>query len=164
VRAVEEALKYDYKIIIEAAIDGMEIEVSVLGNEFPRASVPGEIVPASDFYDYNAKYIQEGSRRIIPAKLNEVVVARVRELAVEAFKAVDAVGLARVDMFVKSDGTVLLNEINTMPGFTSISMYPKLWEASGINGSRLVSKLVDLGFSWHNRRLKLQHKFEEDKA
>ena len=160
--AVEEALKFDHKIIVEEAIDGREIEVSVLGNEFPRASVPGEIIPSNDFYDYKAKYIDERSRLVIPAKLNDVVVARARELAVEAFKAVDASGLARVDMFLKSDGTVLLNEINTMPGFTAISMYPKLWEASGISGPKLVAKLVDLGLSWSRRRLKLQHKIVEE--
>ena len=160
--AVEEALKYDYKIIVEAAIRGREIEVSVLGNEYPRASVPGEIVPASDFYDYKAKYIDERSRLIIPAKLNEVVVARARELALAAFTAVDAVGLARVDLFVQGDGSVLINEINTMPGFTAISMYPKLWEASGISAPRLVSKLIDLGLAWHSRRLQLQHKYEEN--
>lgn len=162
ISAVEEALKYDYKIIVEALVEGREVEVSVLGNEFPRASVPGEIVPASDFYDYKSKYIDDKSRLIIPAKLNDVVVDRVRELAVEAFKAVDAVGLARVDMFVRGDGSVLLNEINTMPGFTAISMYPKLWEASGISGVKLVSKLVDLGLAWNRRRMKLQHKFEEE--
>jgi D-alanine-D-alanine ligase len=162
VTAVEEALKFDFKIIVEAAVAGREIEVSVLGNEFPRASVPGEIIPSNDFYDYKAKYIDDRSRLIIPAKLNDVVVERVRELAVEAFKAVDAIGLARVDMFVKSDGSVLLSEINTMPGFTAISMYPKLWEASGISGPKLVAKLVDLGMSWSGRRLKLQHKIVEE--
>jgi len=162
IKAVEEALKYDYKIIVEEAIHGREVEVSVLGNEFPRVSAPGEILPASDFYDYKSKYIDEGSRLVIPAKLDDAVTARVRELAVEAFKAVDAVGLSRVDTFVQSDGTVILNEINTMPGFTAISMFPKLWEASGISGPKLVDKLVELGMSWHNRRIKLQHEYEED--
>lgn len=163
IAAVEEALKFDYKIIIEAAVQGREVEVSVLGNEDPRASVPGEIIPAADFYDYKAKYIDDRSRLIIPAKLDDTVMARVQELAVEAFKAVDAVGLARVDMFVTTEGNVLINEINTMPGFTAISMYPKLWEKSGISGPSLVDKLVELGMAWHHRRLKLQHKYEEDK-
>lgn len=162
VGAVEEALKYDYKIIVEAGISGREVEVSVLGNEFPKASLPGEIVPASDFYDYKAKYIDDRSRLIIPARLDDDTIDRARNLAVEAFKAVDAVGLARVDMFVRGDGSILLNEINTMPGFTAISMYPKLWEASGIPGPKLVDRLVELGLAWHNRRLKLQHKYEED--
>lgn len=164
IRAVEEALKYDYKIIVEAAVQGREIEVSVLGNEAPKASLPGEIVPASEFYDYKAKYIDEGSRLIIPAKLTAEQIARARELAVEAFKAVDAIGLARVDMFMRSDGSFLLNEINTMPGFTAISMYPKLWDVSGISGPNLVNRLVELGMAWSGRRMKLQHKFEEDLA
>lgn len=162
VAAVEEALKYDFKIIIEAAVSGREVEVSVLGNEEPQASVPGEIIPAADFYDYNAKYIDERSRLVIPARLDDAVVRRVQELAVEAFKAVDAVGLARVDMFITGDGNVLLNEINTMPGFTAISMYPKLWAESGLDGPRLVDRLVELGIAWHQRRLKLQHKYGED--
>lgn len=163
VAAVEEALTYDYKIIVEAAIVGREVEVSVLGNEEPMASLPGEIIPASDFYDYKAKDIDQRSRLIIPARLEEKVVQRVQELGVAAFKAVDAVGLARVDMFVTAEGNVLLNEINTMPGFTAISMYPKLWEKSGLPGPSLVDRLVELGMAWHNRRLKLQHKYEEDR-
>lgn len=162
VAAVEEALKYDYKVIVEAAIVGQEVEVSVLGNEEPRASAPGEIIPAADFYDYKAKYVDERSRLVIPARLNDALVEQVQELGVEAFKAVDAVGLARVDMFVTPEGNVLLNEINTMPGFTAISMYPKLWEKSGLEGPRLVDRLVELGMAWHKRRLKLQHKYEED--
>lgn len=160
--AVEEALKFDYKIIIEAAINGQEVEVSILGNEEPKASLPGEIIPASEFYDFKAKYIDQRSRLIIPARLDEQLVRRVQELGVEAFKAVDAVGLARVDMFVTEEGSVLLNEINTMPGFTAISMYPKLWEKSGLPGPKLVDRLVELGLAWHNRRLKLQHRYEED--
>lgn len=164
VEAVEEALKYDYKVIVEAAVEGRELEVSVMGNEMPQASLPGEIIPASEFYDYNAKYIHEGSRLIIPAKLNPEIVSRARELAVEAFKAVNAMGLARVDLFLRSDGSLLLNEINTMPGFTAISMYPKLWEESGLSGPDLVNKLVELGLAWSGRRAKLQHKFEEDQG
>ncbi|MTI94915.1 MAG: D-alanine--D-alanine ligase [Firmicutes bacterium] len=160
--AVEEALKYDSKIIVEAGITGREIECSVLGNEHARASVPGEIVPANDFYDYSAKYLDEKSRLIIPAQLPDDVTQRVRDLAVEAFHAVDAAGLARVDMFVKSDGSVYLNEINTMPGFTAISMYPKLWEASGLGGPELVNRLVELGLARHWRRGRLQHKRQED--
>lgn len=161
IEGVEEALRYDFKVMVEEAIPGREIEVSVLGNENPRASAPGEIVPVNEFYDYRAKYVDLGSRLLIPAELTEAVSARARELAVAAFKAVDAVGLARVDMFVRPGEEVLLNEINTMPGFTAISMYPKLWEHSGIMGPDLVNTLVNLGLAWHNRRLKLQHKFEE---
>lgn len=158
--AVEIALRYDYKILVEEEIRGREIEISVLGNENPRASVPGEIIPANDFYDYQAKYIDPGSRLLIPADLEVAVRERARELALEAFKAVDARGLARVDMFVTSLGEVVINEVNTMPGFTEISMYPKLWEYSGISGPELVNTLVDLGLSWHRRRLQLQHKYE----
>lgn len=158
--AVEIALRYDYKILVEEEIRGREIEISVLGNETPRASVPGEIIPANDFYDYQAKYIDPGSRLLIPADLEVAVRERARELALEAFKAVDARGLARVDMFVTSLGEVVINEVNTMPGFTEISMYPKLWEYSGISGPELVNTLVDLGLSWHRRRLQLQHKYE----
>lgn len=160
--AVEIALHYDYKIIVEEEIRGREVEIAVLGNENPRASMPGEIIPVNEFYDYKAKYIDQGSRLLIPADLEEAVSDRARELAVAAFKAVDALGLARVDMFITPQGGVVINEINTMPGFTAISMYPKLWEHSGISGPDLVNALVNLGLSWHNRRLKLQHKFEED--
>lgn len=159
--AVEVALGYDYKIIVEEEIRGREIEISVLGNETPRASVPGEIIPVNEFYDYKAKYIDQGSRLLIPADLELEVSERARELAVEAFKAVDALGLARVDMFITPHNELVINEINTMPGFTAISMYPKLWEYSGISGPELVNTLVNLGLSWHSRRLKLQHKFEE---
>lgn len=158
--AVEVALHYDYKIIVEEEIRGREIEISVLGNEHPRASVPGEIISANEFYDYKAKYIDQDSRLLIPADLEVAVSERARELAVEAFKAVDARGLARVDMFVNLQGEVVINEVNTMPGFTEISMYPKLWEYSGISGPELVNTLVDLGLSWHRRRLQLQHKYE----
>lgn len=162
IEAVEEALRYDYKIVVEAEIRGREVEVSVLGNENPRASLPGEIIPVNEFYDYKAKYIDQRSRLVIPAELDDAVIARARELAVAAFKAVDAVGLARVDMFVAAGGEVIINEINTMPGFTAISMYPKLWEQSGISGPDLVNTLVNLGMAWHNRRLQLQHKYEEN--
>jgi D-alanine-D-alanine ligase len=160
--AVETALNYDNKVVVEAEIRGREVEVSVLGNEYPKASVPGEIIPVNAFYDYKAKYIDQRSRLVIPAELEDAVSARARELAVAAFKAVDAVGLARVDMFITADGEVIVNEINTMPGFTAISMYPKLWEKSGISGPHLVNTLVSLGMAWHIRRLKLQHKYEEN--
>lgn len=161
--AVEEALQYDFKIIVEKAIVGREIEVSVLGNENPRASLPGEIIPAADYYDYNAKYIDNRSRLIIPAQLSDALTAEIRTLAIQAFRAVDAVGLARVDMFVTPEGEVILNEINTMPGFTAISMYPKLWEKSGLSGASLANMLVELGMAWHQRRRKLRYKYEEDK-
>src|SRR5580693_2586583 len=136
--AIEEAAKFDRKIVIEEGVGGnkekaREIECSVLGNDQAAASVPGEIVPVKEFYDYNAKYLDEGSQLIIPAKLTKAEAKKVRELAVQSFKAVDCSGLARVDFLMEPKSRkIYLNEINTMPGFTSISMYPKLWAASGL--------------------------------
>jgi D-alanine-D-alanine ligase len=148
---MNEAAKFDRKIVVEQGVGGKsgrarEIEVSVLGNDEPQASVPGEIVPGAEFYDYNAKYIDEGSKPIIPAKLTRAVQKKVQEMAVKAFLAVDCSGLARVDFLMdpKSD-RVWVNEINTMPGFTSISMYPKLWAASGISYPDLIDRLIQLG-------------------
>ncbi|HHX87211.1 MAG TPA: D-alanine--D-alanine ligase [Firmicutes bacterium] len=155
--AVENALQYDHKIIIESYISGREIECSVLGDHNPRASRPGEIVPCNLFYDYQAKYINDRSRLIVPAELNPELEQKVRDLAVKAFTAVEASGLARVDFFVRPEqGLVILNEINTMPGFTSISMYPKLWEASGISYRELVNRLLELAKSRYQRRRKLK--------
>ena len=140
------ALKYDRRVLVEEFINGMEIECSVLGNDDPIASTVGEIIPCNEFYDYSAKYCSDGaSQIIIPAKLPDETVRKVREYAVRAFKALDCAGLARVDFFVhRKTGDVYINEINTMPGFTSISMYPKLWEASGIPYPELIDRLVEL--------------------
>ena len=149
--AMKEAAKFDRKIVVEQGVGGKggrarEIECSVLGNDEPQASVPGEVVPAAEFYDYNAKYIDEGSKLIIPAKLTRALQKKVQEMAVKAFLAVDCSGLARVDFLMdpKSD-RIYVNEINTMPGFTSISMYPKLWAASGISYPDLIDRLIQLG-------------------
>lgn len=143
--ALQLAAKYDRKIVVEAMLSGREIECGILGNDAPAASVLGEIVPCAEFYDYEAKYVLNDSRLIIPAQLPEELVAKVRELAVKAFKAVDCAGLARVDFFVDSDnGEIFVNEINTMPGFTRISMYPKLWEASGLGYVALIDRLLQL--------------------
>nr|AIA17901.1 D-alanine--D-alanine ligase [uncultured bacterium] len=143
--AVDRAAAYDRRILIEEGIVGREIECSVLGNDDPRASVCGEIVAKREFYDFAAKYLEDSSELHIPAEVSPEVSDRIRALAVAAFQAVDAAGLARVDFFLRrSDGAVFLNEINTLPGFTSISMYPKLWEASGLSYSDLVSRLIDL--------------------
>jgi D-alanine-D-alanine ligase len=152
--ALAEAGRYDRKLLAEqAAIDCREIECSVLGNDDPIASVPGEVVPCREFYDYRAKYIEEGSELIIPASLPAATVARVRALAVGAFTAIDCAGMARVDFFVSRDGSqVWVNEINTIPGFTPISMYPKLWEASGIPFAALVDRLVHLALERHAER------------
>lgn len=143
--ALDEAARYDRKLVVEPAIDGREIECAVLGNDEPEASVAGEIIPHADFYDYAAKYETDSAELVIPANLTPGQHAEVRRLAVEAFRAVDARGLARVDFFVeRGTGKALLNEINTMPGFTSISMYPKLWEATGVPYGQLLDRLIAL--------------------
>ena len=154
------AARYDSKVLIEQGIDARELEVGVLGNDEPRASVVGEILPGADFYDYRAKYIDSGSRAIIPADISPELSRKVQELAVRAFQAVAATGLARVDFFLER-GTrrVLINEINTMPGFTEISMYPKLWEASGISFSELVSQIAELGLERFQERARNQTRF-----
>ena len=139
------ASSFDRKILVEQAIDARELEVSVLGNEEPEASVVGEIVPAREFYDYEAKYMDEGSRLLIPAPIPESLAADVRALAIRAFQAIDAAGMARVDFFLeRATNRVYLNEANTIPGFTQISMYPKLWEASGLSYPNLVDRLITL--------------------
>ena len=142
---VKEAFKYDVKIIIEEFIPGREIECAVLGNENPAASIPGEVIPTHEFYSYDAKYIDEnGARLEIPAKINDDCKKHVQELAVKVFQTLYCAGLSRVDFFLKENGEILINEINTMPGFTKISMYPKLWEASGIGYTELISRLIEL--------------------
>src|SRR5579872_7192580 len=161
--AVDEAAKFDRKIVIEEGVGGKknkarEIECSVLGNEKPQASVPGEIVPIKEFYDYSAKYLDEGSQLIIPAKLTKSETKNVQQLAVKAFQAVDCSGLARVDFLMEPKSRkIYLNEINTMPGFTSISMYPKLWAASGVGYSELIEKLIRLGIERHEDKKKNQY-------
>jgi D-alanine-D-alanine ligase len=146
-----DASRYDRKVIVEEGIEGVrEIECSVLGNDDPIASVPGEIIPSNEFYDYDAKYIDGKSQAVIPARLTPAVKKNVRELAVKAFRAIDCAGMARVDFFVtKRSGRVYLNEVNTIPGFTSISMYPKLWEASGISYAELLDRLIELAMRRH---------------
>jgi len=135
-----------------------EIECSVLGNDEPSASVPGEIVPGKEFYDYTAKYVDEGSQLIIPAKLTKAQTKRVQDLAIAAFKAVDCSGLARVDFLMDpKTGKIFLNEINTMPGFTAISMYPKLWAASGLAYADLIDQLIQLGIERHEDKKKNQY-------
>jgi D-alanine-D-alanine ligase len=143
--AIDEAFRYDNKVIIEEYIDGREIECSVLGNDEPAASLPGEIVVRHDFYSYDAKYIDDqGARLEIPAKLSRSVIRKIRKIAVRAYKALCCEGMARVDFFVQANGRVLVNEINTSPGFTKISMYPKMWEASGLSYPRLIDRLIRL--------------------
>ena len=161
--AMEEAARFDRKIVIEQGVGGKknkarEIECSVLGNDEPLASVPGEIVPVKEFYDYNAKYLDEGSELIIPAKLTKAETKKVQELAVRSFKAVDCSGLARVDFLMDAQTRrIYLNEINTMPGFTAISMYPKLWAASGLDYSDLIDRLIQLGLERHEDKKRNQY-------
>ncbi len=143
--ALDLAAEYDRKILVEKAVDAREIECSVLGNDRPQASVPGEVIPINEFYDYEAKYIKEGSELIIPAKLTPRQTKQVQELALGAFQAIDGAGMARVDFLLdRKTGKVFVNEINTIPGFTPISMYPKMWEASGIPYPKLVDRLIEL--------------------
>lgn len=149
--ALELAASYDRKIVVEQSVGGKknrprELEVAILGNQKPEASVVGEIVPAKEFYDYEAKYQSEGSKLIIPAKLTKTESKQIRQMAIEAFQACDCSGLARVDFLKEpgANGKIYLNEINTLPGFTSISMYPKLWEASGVGYKDLITRLIEL--------------------
>jgi D-alanine-D-alanine ligase len=156
--AMDEAARYDRKIVIEQGVGGSkhkarELECSVLGNDGPQASIVGDIVPATEFYDYNAKYVDAGSQLVIPAKLNKKLAKSVQEMAIKAFQAVDCSGLARVDFLMDAKSEKLfLNEINTMPGFTSISMYPKLWAASGLGYSDLIDRLIQLAFERYEEK------------
>ncbi len=161
--ALAHAFEFDLKALAEAGAFGREIECSVLGNDEPIASVPGEIVVKhpDGFYSYEAKYVDEsGAELSIPAKLEPAQVKEVQALAVRAFQVLDCCGLARVDFFLRKDGVLLVNEINTIPGFTRISMYPKLWEASGIGQTELVGRLIDLALERHKRRRALKTSYE----
>lgn len=159
-QALDRAAQYDRKLVVERAVDGREIECSVLGNDDPQASLPGEIVPAHEFYDYEAKYSSEDSKALIPAPLTAEQTASVQRLAVAAFQAVECCGLARVDCFLENDtGKILLNEINTMPGFTSISMYPKMWEASGLPYSQLIDRLIELSLERQAEKKQTRYEF-----
>jgi D-alanine-D-alanine ligase len=158
--AIATAASYDRKIVIEQGVGGKkqkarELEVSVLGNDDPRASIVGEIVPAAEFYDYNAKYLDEGSQLLIPAKISKKQMKDTQRMAVAAFQAVDCNGLARVDFLMDpKTEKIYLNEINTMPGFTSISMYPKLWAASGLGYAELIDRLIQLAIERHRDKKK----------
>lgn len=152
-RAIDTAAIYDRKVIVERGVDAREVEVAVLGNDEPVASLPGEIIPHADFYDFETKYEKDVAEYAIPAELTPEQTAEIQRMAIRAFQAVDAAGLGRVDFFVeRATGRVLLNEINTMPGFTRISMYPKLWEASGLRYRELIDRLLELGLERHRER------------
>ncbi|MBM2826294.1 MAG: D-alanine/D-alanine ligase [Dehalococcoidia bacterium] len=148
--ALDEASRWDRKLLVEKAVTAREIECGLLGNEYPQASVVGEIIPAREFYDYYAKYHDNRTQLLIPASLPTEVAQRAQELALRAYKAIDCSGMARVDMFLdKNDGQVYVSEINTIPGFTSVSMYPKLWGASGVSYPALLDRLIDLALERH---------------
>jgi len=150
---LDRAFRYDRKVVVEAAVDAREIECSVLGNDEPIASVPGEIIPCHEFYDYAAKYLEEGSRLVIPAPIPPPAAENIQKLAVAAFKTLDGAGMARVDFFLeRKSGRILLNELNTIPGFTPISMYPKLWEASGMSYGQLLDRLITLALERHREK------------
>ncbi len=155
------AAEFAMKIVVERCMVAREIEVSVLGNSDPQASVPGEIVPHREFYDYAAKYLEEGTQLLIPADLKPPLVKKFQELAIAAFLALELSGMARVDFFLEKDsGKIFLNEVNTIPGFTSISMYPKLWEASGIPFRDLIDKLIELALEQHREKARTKYAIE----
>lgn len=162
IKGINVAVKYDNKVIVEQGVNNAhEIEIAVLGNNDPKASVPGEIIPSGEFYDYNAKYVDDQSQVIIPAKLPAKTVKQVQRIAVEIFKVLNLSGMARIDFFVtKGSHKIYLNEVNTIPGFTSISMYPKLWEASGLPYSKLIDKLIDLAIQRHKEKNQLFTEFK----
>jgi D-alanine-D-alanine ligase len=156
VEGLMEAARYDRRVLVEQGVQAREIEVSVLGNEEPEASIPGEIVPGDEFYSYDAKYIHDTSELLIPAPIDEEMAEEARRLAVESFKAVDGAGMARVDFLLdKASGKLYLNEINTIPGFTRISMYPKLWQASGVSYPELMDRLIELALERQAQKTRL---------
>src|SRR5437899_588511 len=159
--ALNLACEFGMKILVEQAVSAREIEVSVLGNHEPQASVPGEIIPHREFYDYTAKYLEDGTQLLIPADLKPAQMKKIQTLAVEAFRTLELSGMARVDFFLeKKGGKLFLNEVNTIPGFTSISMYPKLWEASGIGFRELIDKLIDLALEMHREKARTKYAIE----
>ncbi|MGB2638121.1 MAG: D-alanine--D-alanine ligase family protein [Candidatus Acidiferrum sp.] len=159
--ALHLAAEFAMKILVEQAVTAREIEVSVLGNHDPQASVPGEIVPHREFYDYAAKYLENGTQLLIPANLKPAQIKKFQHFAIQAFRALELNGMARVDFFLEKDGgKIYLNEVNTIPGFTSISMYPKLWEASGIPFAQLIDKLIALALEQHAEKARTKYAIE----
>jgi D-alanine-D-alanine ligase len=150
--AIAEAFRYDRKVLVERAVDGREVEVAVLGNDEPEASPVGEITYRSEFYDYRAKYDDPATDLRIPADIPSAVADQIRATAIEAYKAIDCAGLARVDFFLQADGRFFINEVNTIPGFTPMSMYPKLWEHAGLSYRDLITRLIELGLERYQER------------
>ena len=156
--AVSEGFLYDPKVIVEEKLIGRELECAVLGNEHPLASAVGEVIPKDDWYSFESKYVDaDGAKCMIPAKLDENTVKRVQELALNTYRLLECEGMARVDMFLTEKGELVINEINTIPGFTKISMYPKLWEVSGISYKSLITKLIEYAIDSHRKRNELKH-------
>ncbi len=159
--AMDTAAEFALKIIVERAVTAREIEVSVLGNDNVSASIPGEIVPHREFYDYAAKYLEQGTQLVIPAKLSKPQVATFQDYAVRAFRAIDGTGMSRCDFFLeRSTRRIFINELNTIPGFTSISMYPKLWEASGLPYPKLIDRLIELALELHAEKARTKYSIE----
>jgi D-alanine-D-alanine ligase len=160
-KAMDFAAEFALKIIVERGFDAREIEVAVLGNNNPRASIPGEIIPHREFYDYAAKYLEEGTRLDIPAKLKPAQIKKFQEYAVRVFQCLECAGMARVDFFLeKRTSRIYVNEINTIPGFTSISMYPKLWEATGLPYRELIGRLIDFALDAHREKARTKYAIE----
>lgn len=156
-QAIALALSFDHKVLIESAIKGREIECAVLGNDDPKASTCGEIVVNSEFYSYNTKYIDEnGAQVVVPAELSAEINDKIRATAIEAYQTLGCQGMARVDVFLTAENKIIINEINTLPGFTNISMYPKLWKASGVDYTQLISQLIDLALERHQQDIRLK--------
>jgi D-alanine-D-alanine ligase len=164
-KGLAEAARYDQRVLIEKGVNGREIEISVLGNDEPIASVPGEIIPADEFYSYDAKYHDDRSQLIIPARLSAELVAKVQEYAIHSFKVINCSGMARVDFLLdRETNKLFLNELNTIPGFTQISMYPKLWNASGISYPELVDRLIDLALERKAERDAIERRYYREQA
>jgi D-alanine-D-alanine ligase len=161
IEGLMDAAQYDRRVLVEKGLDAREIEVSVLGNEEAEASIPGEVIPGDEFYSYRAKYIDDTSELLIPAPLDEGTTEAIRQLAVKTFQAIDGAGMARVDLLLdRVSGEIYVNEVNTLPGFTSISMYPKLWEASGLPYPALLDRLVELALERHSQKKQLVRSYE----
>src|ERR1700730_16258696 len=160
-KAMDLAAEFGLKLIVERGVNGREIEVSVLGNEEIRASIPGEIVPHREYYDYAAKYLEGGTQLVIPAQLTKKQVTTFQDYAVRAFRAIDGTGMARCDFFLdRTNGKIFINELNTIPGFTSISMYPKLWDASGLPYTKLIDRLIELALDLHKEKARTKYSIE----
>lgn len=158
-KALEYGLLFDPKVIVEEKLVGREIECAVLGNEYPKASLPGEVIPKNSFYSFENKYMDEsGAELVIPAQLSEMQIEKIQELSLKTYKALECKGMARVDVFLTKDDDIIVNEINTLPGFTNISMYPKLWEISGLDQTSLITELIHLALDAHKKQNNLRLK------